>query len=70
MIHLHLQVAAAALPQANWLNIGLPAYKAVLVDAAGTLLIPTERMADVYLRYASKYGVKLTENEVLERFRR
>lgn len=35
----------------------------------GTLLIPRERTADVYLRYASKYGVTLSEQEVLERFR-
>lgn len=44
-------------------------WKAVLVDAAGTLLIPRERTADVYLRYGQKYGVKLPEQEVLERFR-
>lgn len=36
----------------------------------GTLLVPRERTADVYLRYASKYGCTLTEHEVLERFRR
>jgi hypothetical protein len=36
----------------------------------GTLLIPRERTADVYLRYGAKYGVTLTEAEVLERFRR
>jgi hypothetical protein len=35
----------------------------------GTLLIPRERTADVYLRYGAKYGVTLTEAEVLERFR-
>eukprot|EP00882_Tetradesmus_deserticola_P006793 GHRQ01007152.1.p1 GENE.GHRQ01007152.1~~GHRQ01007152.1.p1 ORF type:complete len:293 (+),score=101.96 GHRQ01007152.1:173-1051(+) len=62
------QVAAAAMPR-SWLSLSMPAYKAVLVDAAGTLLVPTERTADVYLRYASKYGVQLTEYEVLRRFR-
>jgi hypothetical protein len=51
-------------------GVGIPAYKAVLIDAAGTLLVPTERTADVYLRYGTKYGVKLSENEVLNRFRR
>jgi hypothetical protein len=64
-----VQVAAAAMPH-SWLSLSMPAYKAVLVDAAGTLLVPTERTADVYLRYASKYGVQLSENEVLQRFRR
>eukprot|EP00775_Hariotina_reticulata_P008237 gene8237-8427_t len=49
--------------------MGIPAYKAVLIDAAGTLLVPTERTADVYLRYGTKYGVKLSEDEVLDRFR-
>lgn len=44
-------------------------WKAVLVDAAGTLLVPRERTADVYLRYGSKYGCTLTEREILERFR-
>ncbi len=47
-----------------------PAFKAVLVDAAGTLLIPSEPAAQVYLRYASKYGVTLSEQEVLHRFRK
>lgn len=36
---------------------------------SGTLLVPRERTADVYLRYGSKYGVTLSEAEVLERFR-
>ncbi|WIA10592.1 hypothetical protein OEZ85_010775 [Tetradesmus obliquus] len=62
------QVAAAAMPR-SWLSLSRPAYKAVLVDAAGTLLVPSERTADVYLRYASKYGVDLSEQEVLQRFR-
>lgn len=76
-----------------------PVFKAVLVDAAGTLLIPSEPAAQVpdednervahtsfahiplivphrihttqvYLRYASKYGVTLPEEEVLRRFRK
>lgn len=62
------QVAAA--PRVNWLNVGMPMYKAVLVDAAGTLLLPSEKTTDVYLRYGSKYGVTLSEDEVLSRFRR
>lgn len=62
------QVAAA--PRVSWLAAGLPMYKAVLVDAAGTLLLPSEKTTDVYLRYGSKYGVALSEQEVLSRFRR
>lgn len=48
----------------------LTPVRAVLLDAAGTLLVPSESTAGVYLRYASKYGVRLTEQEVLARFRR
>lgn len=45
-------------------------YKAALIDAAGTLLQPSEPAALVYLRAAAKYGVVLSEREVLHRFRR
>lgn len=47
-----------------------PFYRAMLVDAAGTFLIPTEQVADVYLRYARPHGCMLEEGEVLSRFRR
>lgn len=46
------------------------AYRGVLVDAAGTLLVPSEPAANVYLRYASPYNVKLSPDEVLYRYRR
>jgi len=46
-----------------------PQVKALLIDAAGTLLIPSERCADVYLRYGRKYGCDLSEPEILQRFR-
>jgi hypothetical protein len=36
----------------------------------GTLLMPSERTAGVYLRFASRYGCVLSEQQVLERFRR
>lgn len=45
-------------------------YRALLVDAAGTLLIPSEPAAEVYLRYGAKYGVTLSAKEVLLRFRK
>ena len=47
-----------------------PLFKGVLIDAAGTLLVPSERSANVYLRYAQQYGVTLSEDEVLRRYRR
>lgn len=55
--------------QPSWLALALPQYKAVLIDAAGTLVLPTERTAEVYLRYGRAYGVSLSEEEVLQRFR-
>ncbi|KAF8068398.1 kin-1 [Scenedesmus sp. PABB004] len=66
--------AAPAAAAGRW--IGAPtsaprhAYKALLVDAAGTLLLPAERMTGVYLRYAQPYGCALSDDEVLQRFRR
>ncbi|KAK9823496.1 hypothetical protein WJX72_003164 [[Myrmecia] bisecta] len=47
-----------------------PHYKALLVDAAGTLLVPSEPAAQVYLRYGTSFGCTLTELEILQRFRR
>lgn len=46
-----------------------PRFRAVLIDAAGTLILPSEPAALVYLRYAAKYGVELDEKEVLARYR-
>ncbi len=41
------------------------------VDAAGTLLIPTESVTEVYMRVAAKHGVSgLSEQAVLDNFRR
>ncbi|GAB4823833.1 hypothetical protein N2152v2_010879 [Parachlorella kessleri] len=48
----------------------VPRCKALLVDAAGTLLSPAEPAAQVYLRYAAPAGVCMAEWEVLQRFRR
>uniref|UniRef100_A0A453ATW9 Haloacid dehalogenase-like hydrolase domain-containing protein 3 n=1 Tax=Aegilops tauschii subsp. strangulata TaxID=200361 RepID=A0A453ATW9_AEGTS len=44
-------------------------HKAILVDAAGTLLAPTEPMAQVYRTVGEKYGVKYSEDEILMRYR-
>lgn len=44
--------------------------KAVTVDAAGTLLEPTEAVPDVYARIGAKYGVDISKDEILHRYRR
>lgn len=54
----------------SWVLHAMPRYRAVLIDAAGTLLVPSENTAEVYLRYGRKYGVELKTNDVLQRFRR
>lgn len=46
-----------------------PTFQALLVDAAGTLLNPSESMTDVYLRYGKRYGLSLTPREILRRYR-
>ncbi|KAI4965117.1 hypothetical protein ZWY2020_057437 [Hordeum vulgare] len=43
-------------------------HKAILVDAAGTLLAPTEPMAQVYRTIGEKYRVKYLEYEILMRY--
>ena len=47
-----------------------PQLRGLLLDAAGTLLYPSEPAAAVYRRYARKYGCKLSEPEILTNFRR
>ncbi|KAL4425845.1 hypothetical protein ABPG75_009861 [Micractinium tetrahymenae] len=67
----------AAQPQAAWgtaqQDVGRlefqPRFRGLLVDAAGTLLSPSEPAAEVYLRYAKKYGCNLNPQEVLQRYR-
>lgn len=36
---------------------GLPAPSGVLIDAAGTLIVPAEPVADVYLRFGARMGM-------------
>lgn len=50
------------------INGGL-AYKALLVDAAGTLIIPAQPAAKVYQDLGRKYGVEWSEKEILSRYR-
>lgn len=44
-------------------------HKALLVDAVGTLLIPSQPMAQIYREIGEKYGVAYTESEILNRYR-
>ncbi|ERN16255.1 hypothetical protein AMTRI_Chr01g105170 [Amborella trichopoda] len=44
-------------------------HKAVLVDAVGTLVVPSQPMAQIYKTIGQKYGVKYSENEILNRYR-
>ncbi|TXG70137.1 hypothetical protein EZV62_005072 [Acer yangbiense] len=45
-------------------------HKALLVDAVGTLLVPSQPMAQIYREIGEKYGVEYSEVEILTRFRR
>ncbi|XP_043815260.1 N-acylneuraminate-9-phosphatase isoform X1 [Manihot esculenta] len=45
-------------------------HKALLVDAAGTLVVPSEPMAQIYRKIGEKYGVQYSEDEILNRYRR
>lgn len=44
-------------------------HKALLVDAVGTLVVPSQPMAQIYRQIGEKYGVKYSENEILNRYR-
>ncbi|KAK4761424.1 hypothetical protein SAY87_029308 [Trapa incisa] len=45
-------------------------HKALLVDAAGTLFVPSQPMAQIYRQIGEKYGVRYSEDEILHRYRR
>lgn len=45
-------------------------HKALLVDAVGTLLVPSQPMAQIYRKIGEKYGVEYSETEILNRYRR
>lgn len=44
-------------------------HKALLVDAVGTLLVPSQPMAQIYRKIGEKYGVAYSEDEILNRYR-
>ncbi|KAK8943075.1 hypothetical protein KSP39_PZI008989 [Platanthera zijinensis] len=44
-------------------------HKALLVDAVGTLLVPSQPMAQIYRQFGEKYGVQFSEDEILNRYR-
>lgn len=45
-------------------------HKALLVDAVGTLVVPSQPMAQIYRQIGEKYGVEYSEAEILNRYRR
>nr|AFK47740.1 unknown [Medicago truncatula] len=45
-------------------------HKALLVDAVGTLVLPSQPMAQIYRTIGEKYGVNYSEEEILYRYRR
>ncbi|KAK9290036.1 hypothetical protein L1049_008199 [Liquidambar formosana] len=45
-------------------------HKALLVDAVGTLVVPSQPMAQIYREIGEKYGVEYSEVEILNRYRR
>ncbi|CAN0910252.1 hypothetical protein LINGRAHAP2_LOCUS26193 [Linum grandiflorum] len=45
-------------------------HKALLVDAVGTLVVPSQPMAQIYKQIGEKYGVDCSEDEILSRYRR
>uniref|UniRef100_A0A9I9CXE9 Haloacid dehalogenase-like hydrolase domain-containing protein 3 n=1 Tax=Cucumis melo TaxID=3656 RepID=A0A9I9CXE9_CUCME len=45
-------------------------HKALLVDAVGTLVVPSQPMAQIYREIGEKYGVNYSEGEILNRYRR
>uniref|UniRef100_A0A5B7A4X4 Putative haloacid dehalogenase-like hydrolase domain-containing protein 3 n=1 Tax=Davidia involucrata TaxID=16924 RepID=A0A5B7A4X4_DAVIN len=44
-------------------------HKALLVDAVGTLVVPSQPMAQIYRQIGEKYGVEYSEAEILNRYR-
>ncbi|GJP37491.1 hypothetical protein CLOM_g21889 [Closterium sp. NIES-68] len=44
-------------------------HRALLVDAAGTLVEPSEPVTKVYASVGRKYGVSYSEDEILQRYR-
>ncbi|KAJ7521373.1 hypothetical protein O6H91_19G050900 [Diphasiastrum complanatum] len=50
------------------INGGLT-HKALLVDAAGTLLVPSQPAAKIYQLIGEKYGVTYSQHEILARYR-
>ncbi|KAL6555342.1 hypothetical protein OROGR_006600 [Orobanche gracilis] len=44
-------------------------HKALLVDAVGTLVVPSQPTAQIYRQIGEKYGVEYSEHEILDRYR-
>lgn len=57
-------------PQPAQTALPLLRPKALMLDACGTFLIPSESVTDVYQRYASRYGIERPAHLILQDFRR
>lgn len=44
-------------------------HRGLLVDAVGTLVVPSQPMAQIYRKIGEKYGVAYSEDEILDRYR-
>ena len=47
----------------------LPRFKALFVDAAGTLLYPAQPVTQIYQRFAKRHGVAVSESQILSGYR-
>jgi REG-2-like HAD superfamily hydrolase len=50
--------------------LGLEPGRPVALDAVGTLMVPAEPVAETYCRYAARWGLAMSTEEVESRFRR
>lgn len=70
----HIASPSPISPACSFPTPFFPKIRGLLVDAAGTLLVPSEPAAAVYRRYAAHYAggasPLLSEQEVLHRFRK
>ena len=71
----YIQTRALAALAAHQAQTPVPAWpeapqlRALLLDAAGTLLSPSEPAALVIQRHAKPYGCRLSELQILQNFR-
>ena len=57
-------------PPLSLAQFAKPTFHALFVDAAGTLIYPSEDTATVYSRYAQPYGLTRTPEQILSSYRK